>query len=89
MKYIKWLIASIVVVVLLIFTAIFVVNAYNTGKIGNKDEKVAADFTEDETLRALVADKKIFVQGSIDLIIEKDQGELLLCDYKTDRLTAE
>ena len=47
MKYIKWLIASIVVVVLLIFTAIFVVNAYNTGKIGNKDEKVAADFTED------------------------------------------
>lgn len=47
MKYIKWLIASIVVVALLIFTAIFVVNAYNTGKIGNKDEKVAADFTED------------------------------------------
>ena len=47
MKYIKWLIASIVVVVLLIFTAIFVVNAYNTGKIGNKDEKVASDFTED------------------------------------------
>ena len=47
MKYIKWLIASIVVVVLLIFTAIFVVNAYSTGKIGNKDEKVAADFTED------------------------------------------
>lgn len=47
MKYIKWLIASIVVVALLIFTAIFVVNAYNTGKIGNKDEKLTADFTED------------------------------------------
>lgn len=47
MKYIKWLIASVVVVALLIFTAVFVVNAYNTGKIGNKDEKVAADFVED------------------------------------------
>ena len=39
MKYIKWLIASIVVVVLLIFTAIFVVNAYNTGKIGNRTKR--------------------------------------------------
>lgn len=47
MKYIKWLIASVVVVALLIFTAVFVVNAYNTGKIGNKDEKVANDFVED------------------------------------------
>ena len=47
MKYIKWLIASVVVVALLIFTAVFVINAYNTGKIGNKDEKVANDFVED------------------------------------------
>lgn len=47
MKYIKWLIASVVVVALLIFTAVFVINAYNTGKIGNKDEKTAADFVED------------------------------------------
>lgn len=47
MKYIKWLIASVVVVALLIFTAVFVVNAYNTGKIGNKDEKVANDFVDD------------------------------------------
>lgn len=47
MKYIKWLIASVVVVALLIFTAVFVVNAYNTGKIGNKDEKVANYFVED------------------------------------------
>lgn len=47
MKYIKILIASVVVVALLIFTAIFVVNAYNTGKIGNKDERVASSFVED------------------------------------------
>ena len=38
MKFIKWLIASVVVVALLIFTAVFVINAYNTGRIGNKDE---------------------------------------------------
>lgn len=47
MKHIKRLIAAAVVVALLIFTAVFVVNAYNTGKIGNKDEKVANDFTEE------------------------------------------
>lgn len=47
MKYIKWLIASVVVAALLIFTAVFVINAYNTGRIGNKDEKVAGDFVED------------------------------------------
>lgn len=47
MKHIKWFIASLLVVALLIFTAVFVINAYNTGKIGNKDEKVASDFVED------------------------------------------
>lgn len=47
MKHIKAVIASVAVAALLIFTAVFVVNAYNTGKIGNKDEKVAADFVED------------------------------------------
>lgn len=47
MKYIKILIASVLVVVLLLFTAVFVADAYNTGKIGNKDERVASSFTED------------------------------------------
>lgn len=47
MKCIKILIASVLVVALLIFTAIFVVDAYNTGKIGNKDERVALGFVED------------------------------------------
>ncbi|MBR4032282.1 MAG: UvrD-helicase domain-containing protein [Clostridia bacterium] len=49
----------------------------------------AADFTEDERTKKLVSDKKIFVQGSIDLIIESANGELILCDYKTDRISPE
>ena len=49
----------------------------------------AADFTQDEHTKELVADKKIFVQGSIDLIIESADGELILCDYKTDKISLE
>ena len=49
----------------------------------------AADFTENALLREKVSDRKIFVQGSIDLIIETQDGELILCDYKTDKITAE
>ena len=37
----------------------------------------------------MVSDKKIFVQGSVDLLIETDSGEILLCDYKTDRVSTE
>ncbi len=47
MKHIKRFIASLLVVSLIIFTAVFVINAYNTGKLGNKDEKVASDFVGD------------------------------------------
>ena len=49
----------------------------------------ASDFTEDQNLKALVSEKKIFVQGSIDLIIEDRDGDLILCDYKTDRVSAD
>lgn len=49
----------------------------------------ASDFTENASLKSIVSDRKIFVQGSVDLIIERDNGDLLLCDYKTDRITAE
>ena len=31
-------------------------------------------------------DEKIMVQGVIDCIIESNDGSLILCDYKTDRL---
>ena len=47
----------------------------------------ASDFTENEELKALVLGKKIYVQGSIDLIIEAEDGEIILCDYKTDRVS--
>ena len=49
----------------------------------------ASDFTQNENIKTLVSDKKIFVQGSIDLIIENKLGELALCDYKTDRVSKE
>ena len=48
----------------------------------------AADFTENPTLQQAVAEKQIFVQGSIDLIIESADG-ITICDYKTDRITPE
>lgn len=32
-------------------------------------------------------DHSLFVQGSIDLLLETNDGDLLLIDYKTDRLT--
>lgn len=47
MKFIRNIIIGVLVLALLGFTTVFVMNAYNTGKIGNKAEKVADTFTED------------------------------------------
>ncbi len=47
----------------------------------------AADFTVNDELKKLAADRSIFVQGSIDLVIQADDGSLILCDYKTDRIS--
>lgn len=49
----------------------------------------ASDFTENEELARLASDRKIFVQGSVDLLIENRDGSIYLCDYKTDQITAE
>ena len=49
----------------------------------------ASDFTQNDEMARLAADKVIFVQGSIDLIIETADGKLILCDYKTDAVSAE
>ena len=49
----------------------------------------AASFTSDEEKRVAYADKSILVQGVIDCIIERDDGSIILCDYKTDRLSRE
>ena len=46
-------------------------------------------FTESDEQRALYNDKTVLVQGVIDCIIEDNNGELHLIDYKTDRLTYE
>ncbi len=47
MKIIQKVLVGVLVLALLIFTAVFVLDAYNTGKIGNKAEKVADTFTQD------------------------------------------
>ena len=47
----------------------------------------AALFTENEAAEAALRDEEMLVQGVIDCIIETEDGELILVDYKTDRLT--
>jgi len=47
MQNIKKGILGIVLLVLIIFTVIFLANSYNTGKIGNKAEKIADTFAQD------------------------------------------
>ena len=47
----------------------------------------ASAFTEDEKKRKIYENKCVLVQGVIDCIIERSDGELLLIDYKTDRLS--
>ncbi len=46
----------------------------------------AARFTADPALAERLGDEQILVQGVIDLCYENAAGELILCDYKTDRL---
>ena len=47
----------------------------------------ASRFTADAEKREAYADRTLLVQGVIDCIVERESGELLLIDYKTDRLT--
>ena len=46
-------------------------------------------FTENEDFKVVVQNETVFVQGVIDAVIETPMGELILVDYKTDRLTRE
>ncbi|MBE6584281.1 MAG: hypothetical protein E7649_04755 [Ruminococcaceae bacterium] len=48
-----------------------------------------SDFTKNQKLIDLAANKSILIQGSIDLVVETADGRLILCDYKTDRVTKE
>jgi len=47
----------------------------------------ASEFTDKADHAEKLADEKLAVQGVIDLFYENEKGELILCDYKTDRLT--
>lgn len=49
----------------------------------------AAPFTNDENYAKLIKDEKLLVQGVIDIFFEDKNGDLILCDYKTDYLTKE
>jgi ATP-dependent helicase/nuclease subunit A len=49
----------------------------------------AEDFTDIADRKLLFEGEKILVQGVIDLCIEDEDGNLILCDYKTDRLSRE
>ena len=48
----------------------------------------ACDFTQSDDVKELVKNKRIYVQGSIDLVIKAQNGDIILCDYKTDRVSA-
>ncbi len=45
-----------------------------------------SQLTEQEERKRLLSGRTVFVQGSIDLLLETSEGELLLIDYKTDRI---
>lgn len=49
----------------------------------------ASEFTENDELKKILSDRKIYVQGSIDLLIENYDGSIYICDYKTDKLSVE
>jgi ATP-dependent helicase/nuclease subunit A len=48
-----------------------------------------ASLTSCESLAEALGDRTLYVQGSIDLLLEFPDGHLELCDYKTDRITSE
>lgn len=47
----------------------------------------AVNFTKDEAFSHSICDEKILVQGVIDLFFIDADDRLILCDYKTDRLS--
>lgn len=47
----------------------------------------ASLFSSDPALAAELEGEELLVQGVIDLFFEDEEGRLILCDYKTDRLS--
>lgn len=52
-------------------------------------ELPASLFTSDDVFKKEIEDEKIVVQGVIDLVIVDKEGNVTLCDYKTDHLSPE
>jgi ATP-dependent helicase/nuclease subunit A len=46
----------------------------------------AADFTDNVDLKVELSKNEILVQGVVDLCYIDEEGRLILCDYKTDRI---
>ncbi len=46
----------------------------------------AIRLTKQESLARALSHEKIFVQGSIDLLLETEDGRIILIDYKTDHI---
>ncbi len=49
----------------------------------------AAEFTKDKDFAAELSQEQLAVQGVIDLFYYDAEGKLVLCDYKTDRLSTQ
>ncbi len=45
----------------------------------------ASDFATDTEKKTALSGKQVFVQGSIDILAEFENGDIYICDYKTDR----
>ncbi len=46
----------------------------------------ASDFAENPELKNKLESNQVYVQGSIDILAEGNDGEIYICDYKTDRI---
>jgi ATP-dependent helicase/nuclease subunit A len=46
-----------------------------------------ASLTRNPEIVKVVGDRTLYIQGSIDLVLHTDEGEIILCDYKSDRIT--
>jgi ATP-dependent exoDNAse (exonuclease V) beta subunit len=44
------------------------------------------DLTARKEYAEQLQDASLYVQGSLDLLLQNEDGSLILCDYKTDRL---
>ncbi len=49
----------------------------------------ASEHVEDPAQKLALKGEKVLIQGVIDVMYEKDDGSVVLCDYKTDRIPSE